>query len=102
MSRDTSSHRLTVRQNLDDGPRESFHFDDFCGLPETSARRNIHSERSACMTSTRAARANRKTLIANIPNSDAGSAKCRSLARKGMWDIAELLFSCTCVPLIVL
>jgi hypothetical protein len=47
----------TVRENLDDGPRESFHFDDFVGLRETWARRENHSERSACMTSTRAARA---------------------------------------------
>jgi len=32
-------------------------FDDFVGLRETWARRENHSERSACMTSTRAARA---------------------------------------------
>ena len=38
MSRDTSNHRLTVTENLDDGPRESFHFDDFVGLRETWAR----------------------------------------------------------------
>jgi hypothetical protein len=37
--------------------RESFHFDDFVGLWETWARREDHSERSACMTSMRAARA---------------------------------------------
>ena len=41
----------------DDGPRESFHFDDFAGLRETRARRENYSERRACMTSTRAARA---------------------------------------------
>jgi hypothetical protein len=38
MSLDTSSHRLTVRENLLDGPRESFHLDDFVRLRETWAR----------------------------------------------------------------
>jgi len=33
MSTHTYTDRVTVRENLDGGPRKSFRFDDFVGLP---------------------------------------------------------------------
>ena len=45
------------QRNPDDGPWESFHSADFADSRETKPRQENYSERSACMTSTRAARA---------------------------------------------
>src|SRR5271156_1255984 len=55
-SGDTSRHRLMVREKLDEGPG-LVPLRRFVDLQETWAHRNNHSDRSACMTSTRAARA---------------------------------------------
>ena len=52
-----SLSRLTIRDNLDDGLPGVVPVRRFAGLRETWARRKNHSERSACITSTRAARA---------------------------------------------
>jgi hypothetical protein len=83
MSRDPSSHRLTVGENLDHGIRESLHFDDFVFLRETWARGENHSERSACITSTRAARAagsiEATTAAANSTNAE--TITCNAPAR---------------------